>query len=60
MHKAFIELYYDVTVIFSPILVEMSGQITAKQQNMKLELAIAYPSSSGAAKSFKRGCGVGP
>ena len=24
---------------FSPILVEMSGQITAKQQNIKLELA---------------------
>ena len=40
VYKAFRALaYYDVTVKFYPILVEMSGQITAKQQNTKLELA---------------------
>ena len=38
LHKVF-ELYYDITVKFSPVLVETCGQITAKQQNIKLELA---------------------
>ena len=33
-----LELYYDVTIKFSPILKETFGQITAKQ-NLKLELA---------------------
>ena len=33
-----LECYYDVTVDFSPILIETSVQITAKQQNIKLEL----------------------
>ena len=33
-----LELYYDVTVKFPPTLIETSGQITAKQQNIKLEL----------------------
>ena len=30
-----LELYYDVTVIFSPLLIETFGQITGKQQNIK-------------------------
>ena len=34
------ELYYDVTVKFSPVLIETSGQITAKQQNIKLEFGL--------------------
>ena len=51
-------LYYDITVKFSPILVETSGQVKAKQQNIKLELASLYPSSSDAAKSFKGQCGT--
>ena len=34
-----LELYYDVTVKFSPILKQTFGQIRAKQQNIKLELA---------------------
>ena len=29
-------------------------QITAKQQNIKLELAIAYPRSSGVARNFEK------
>ena len=36
------ELYYDVTVKFSSILKETFGQIPAKQQNIKLELASLY------------------
>ena len=32
-------LYYDVTLKFSPNLKEIFGQITAKQQNIKLESA---------------------
>ena len=36
----------------------MSGQIAAKRQNIKLKLAVAYPSSSGVAQDFKRGCGA--
>ena len=53
-HTKFLELYYDVTVKFSPTLKETFGQITAKQHNIKLELA-AYSRSSGAARNFKRG-----
>ena len=34
-----LELYYHFTVKFSSISVETSGQITAKQQNIKLKLA---------------------
>ena len=34
-----LKLYYDVTVEFSSNLTETSWQITAKQQNIKLELA---------------------
>ena len=37
-----LELYYDITVKFSPILVETSGQVTVKQQNIKLELASLF------------------
>ena len=35
----FLELYYDVTVKFSPLLKETFGQIPATQQNIKLEAA---------------------
>ena len=34
-----LELYYDVTVKFSPILKETFGQIIAKQQIIELQLA---------------------
>ena len=53
-----LELYYDVTVEISPILLKTFGQITAKQQNIKSELQwVAHPSNSGEAKKFKsRGC----
>ena len=37
-----LELYYEVTGKFSPILKETFGQITAKQQNVKLELASLF------------------
>ena len=33
-----LELYYDVAVKISPTLVETSWHITAKQQNINLEL----------------------
>ena len=48
-----LKLYYDVTRRFSSILKE-TGQIKAKQQNMELELAIAYPRSSGVARNFEK------
>ena len=34
-----LERYYDVAIKFSPILKETFGQITAKQQNIKLKLS---------------------
>ena len=43
---------------FLQILLKTFGQITAKQQNIKLELQlVAHPRNSGEAKKFKkRGC----
>ena len=59
VYKALSELCYDVAVEFFSILIETSGQITAKQQNIKLELQqLAYPKSSDEAKNFKIGVGI--
>ena len=47
------ELYYDGTRKFSSILKETCGQITAKQQNIKLELA-SLTRSRGVARNFEK------
>ena len=52
----FFELYRNVAVKFSPILIDSFEKITAKEQNIRLELQkLAYRRSSGAAKNLKGG-----